>query len=290
MNGVWEGHKTGPAPSPKATVNKWIIGEAAKTLAEVDEALAAFRFDQAADALYKFVWGKVCDWYVEFAKPLFDGDHAAETRQTMAWILDQCMILLNPFMPFITEELWPTTGTRQKMLIHTDWPNYGLELIDAAADTEMNWVTTLIDEIRSARAQMHVPAGLKVDMVSTAMTAQATAAWNRNETLIKRLARIESLTPTTSTPKGAITVAVDGATFAIPLAGIIDIAEEKSRLTKALDKLAKEIAGLKGRANNPNFAASAPEDVVEEVRTNHAARLDEADKLNAALARLAEIA
>ncbi len=289
MNGVWEGHTTGDAPNPTATVNKWIIGEAAKTLVEVNEALTTFRFDQAADALYKFVWGKVCDWYVEFAKPLFDGEHAAETRQTMAWVLDQCMILLHPIMPFITEDLWPTTGTRAKMLIHTDWPTYGPELIDQASDVEMNWVTTLIDEIRSARAQMHVPAGLKVAMVSTAMTADAMAAWSRNEALIQRLARIESLTTAETMPKGAITVTVDGATFAIPLAGIIDIAEEKSRLTKALEKLNKEIAGLKARFNNPNFIASAPEDVVEEVRTNLDARNDEAAKLTAALTRLSEI-
>ena len=154
----------------------------------------------------------------------------------------------------------------------------------------MNWVTTLIDEIRSARAQMHVPAGLKVAMVSTAITPDAQGAWNRNEALIKRLARIESLTAVDHTPKGAITVAVDGATFSIPLAGIIDIAEEKSRLTKALEKLAKEIGGLKGRINNPNFVASAPEDVVEEVRSNLDARQDEAAKLNAALTRLSEIA
>jgi valyl-tRNA synthetase len=289
MNGVWEGHATGDVPTPKATVNKWIIGEAAKTLAEVNEALTGFRFDQAADALYKFVWGKVCDWYVEFAKPLFDGEHAPETRQTMAWVLDQCMIMLHPIMPFVTEELWATTGTRTKMLIHTDWPTYGAGLIDAPSDAEMNWVTTLIDEIRSARAQMHVPAGLKVDMVSTAMSSDAQSAWNRNEALIKRLARIESLTAATTTPKGAITVTVEGATFAIPLAGIIDIAEEKSRLTKALDKLGKEIGGLKGRINNPNFVASAPEDVVDEVRTNLEARMEEAAKLTAALTRLAEI-
>jgi valyl-tRNA synthetase len=289
MNGVWDGHATGDAPKPIATVNKWIIGEAAKTLAEVNDALTSFRFDQAADALYKFVWGKVCDWYVEFAKPLFDGEHAPETRQTMAWVLDQCMIMLHPIMPFVTEELWATTGKRSKMLIHTDWPTYGTNLIDTASDTEMNWVTTLIDEIRSARAQMHVPAGLKVAMVSTAMTPDATGAWTRNEALILRLARIESLTASNHTPKGAITVAVEGATFAIPLAGIIDIAEEKSRLTKALEKLNKEIAGLKARFNNPNFIASAPEDVVEEVRTNLEARQEEAAKLNAALTRLAEI-
>ncbi len=289
MNGVWDGHATGPAPTPKATVNQWIIGEAARTLHEVNAALADYRFDQAADALYKFVWGKVCDWYVEFAKPLFDGPEAAETRATMAWVLDQSMILLHPFMPFITEELWQTTGSRAKPLVHTDWPAYGLDLIDAKADAEMNWVTTLIDEIRSARAQMHVPVGLKLDMVATTLDATARAAWGRNEALIKRLARIEALTEGPA-PKGAISVAVEGAAFAIPLAGIIDIAEEKARLSKAADKLAKEIGGLKGRLNNPNFAKSAPEDVVEEARSNLEAREDEAAKLQAALTRLADLA
>ncbi|MDP3264122.1 MAG: valine--tRNA ligase [Tabrizicola sp.] len=289
MNGVWDGHATGPAPTPKATVNQWIIGEAARTLAEVNAALADYRFDQAADALYKFVWGKVCDWYVEFAKPLFDGPEAAETRATMAWVLDQSMILLHPMMPFITEELWQTTGTRAKPLVHTDWPGYGLDLIDAKADAEMNWVTTLIDEIRSARAQMHVPVGLKLDMVATTLDDAARAAWGRNEALIKRLARIEALSEGPA-PKGAISVAVEGAAFAIPLAGIIDITEEKARLTKAADKLAKEIGGLKVRLNNPNFARSAPEDVVEEARSNLEAREDEAAKLQAALTRLADLA
>ena len=289
MNGVWEGHETQTTPpKPTQTANLWIIGEAAKTLTEVNEALAAYRFDTAADALYKFVWGKVCDWYVEFAKPLFDGDHAAETRQTMAWVLDQCMILLHPFTPFITEDLWGTTGTRAKLLVHTDWPTYGPDLITAEADLEMSWVTTLIDEVRSARAQVHVPVGLKIDIVATSLSDTARQAWTRNEALIRRLARIESLTEG-PTPKGAITLAAPGATFAIPLAGLIDIAEEKSRLTKAMDKLSKEIGGLKGRLNNPNFAASAPEDVVAEARANLDAREEEAAKLTAALARLAEI-
>jgi valyl-tRNA synthetase len=289
MNGVWEGYATAAAvPAAKATANRWIIGETAKTLAEVNAALTDYRFDQAADALYKFVWGKVCDWYVEFAKPLFDGEHAAETRATMAWVLDQSMILLHPIMPFITEELWATTGTRAKLLVHTDWPTYGLDLVDAAADQEMTWTTTLIDEIRSARTQMHVPAGLKLDMVATGLTDAARAAWARNEVLIKRLARIETLTEGPA-PKGAISVAVEGASFAIPLEGVIDIAEEKARLSKTMDKLAKEIGGLKGRLNNPAFVASAPEDVVIEARANLEAREDEAAKLQAALKRLAEI-
>ncbi len=295
MNGVWEGHATGPAPTPKATVNQWIIGEAARTLAEVNTALNDFRFDQAADALYKFVWGKVCDWYVEFAKPLFDGPEATETRATMAWVLDQSMILLHPMMPFITEELWQTTGQRAKPLIHTDWPAYGLTLIDPAADREMNWVTGLIDEIRSARAQMHVPVGLRVELLhdsgdSSAETQLRIAGYlDRNRVLIQRLARVEYRAIDGPAPKGSISVAAEGAAFAIPLAGIIDIGEEKARLTKAKDKLDKEIAGLNGRLDNPNFARSAPEEVVDEARTNLEARQAEAATLQAALTRLAEL-
>ncbi|MES2334985.1 MAG: valine--tRNA ligase [Pseudomonadota bacterium] len=288
MNGVWQGHATGPAPTPKATANKWIIGETARTLAEVNEALEAFRFDTAADALYKFVWGRVCDWYVEFAKPLFDGPDAAETRATMAWVLDQSMILLHPFMPFITEELWGTTGKRKRLLVHTDWPTLPASLVDAAADREMTFVTTLIDDIRSARAQVHVPVGLKADLVATSLTDEARAAFRRNEALIKRLARVDNVTEGPA-PKGSIAVAAEGAAFAIPLAGLIDIAEEKSRLQKALDKLTKEIGGLKGRLDNPNFVKSAPEDVVMEAQSNLQARAEEAAKLQAALLRLADL-
>ncbi len=289
MNGVWAGHATNPVPpKAEATANLWIIGETAKALSEVDAALKDYRFDTAADTLYKFVWGKVCDWYVEFAKPLFDGEQAAETRATMAWVLDQSMIMLHPMMPFITEELWSTTGTRQKLLVHTDWPIYDLSLVNPDASREMAFVTTLIDDIRSARAEVHVPVGLKVDLVAMTLSPDARAAWQRNESLIRRLARIETFTEGPA-PKGSITLALDGATFAIPLSGIINIAEEKARLSKTMEKLSKEIHGLKGRLDNPAFAISAPEEVVEEARANLAARADEAAKLQAALTRLAEI-
>ncbi len=288
MNGVWEGHATkATPPAVQATANRWIIGETARALAEVNAALDDFRFDQAADALYKFVWGKVCDWYVEFAKPLFDGEHAAETRATMAWVLDQSMILLHPFMPFITEELWGTTGTRAKLLVHTDWPAFA-NLSDPQADAEMTFVTSLIDDIRSARAQLHVPVGLKCDLVATELSPAARAAWERNEALIRRMARVEGFSEGPA-PKGSIALAMDGAAFALPLAGLIDIAEEKARLSKALEKLGKEIGGLKGRLDNPNFVKSAPEDVIIEARANLEAREDEAAKVSAAIARLAEI-
>ncbi|WP_104017536.1 valine--tRNA ligase [Roseovarius nitratireducens] len=274
------------------TVNKWIIGETAKTRAVVDEALENFRFNDAANALYVFVWGTVCDWYVEFSKPLLmDGDDAtkAETQATMAWVIDQCLILLHPIMPFVTEELWGTLGQRAKMLVHADWPDYGPALVDPAADREMNWVIALIEQIRSARAQMHVPAGLYVPLLVSDLNDAGRAAWARNEMMIKRLARIDSVTDVESFPKGCVTVAVEGGTFGLPLADIIDVDKEKARLEKTLAKLEKELSGLRGRLGNPNFVESAPEDVVAETRDNLALREDEEAKLRAALDRLAEL-
>ena len=285
-------YSAGTPPTPRETVNKWIIGETAKVRVEVDAALENYRFNDAANALYVFVWGKVCDWYVEFSKPLLmDGTDAvkAESRATMAWVIDQCLILLHPIMPFVTEELWGNLGERQKMLIHADWPQYGLELVDPVADREMNWVIALIEAVRSARAQMHVPAGLKVPMLVSSLDNAGRTAWDHNDVMIKRLARIESLSDVDAFPKGCVTLAVEGGSFGLPLADIIDVEEEKTRLDKTLAKLEKEIAGLKGRVNNPKFAASAPADVVEEARDNLAQREDEASTLHAARARLAEL-
>jgi valyl-tRNA synthetase len=290
MNGA-TGAK-GPRPTPTATVNTWIIGETARTRLAVDEALENFRFNDAANTLYAFVWGKVCDWYVEFSKPLLmdgDAETRAETQATMAWVIDQCLILLHPIMPFVTEELWSTLGDREKMLIHADWPDYGTDLIDPAADREMTWVIALIEQVRSARAQMHVPAGLHVPLLVTELNEAGRAAWDNNEAMIRRLARIDSLTHVDRFPKGCVTVAVEGGSFGLPLADIIDIAEEKSRLEKTLAKMEKELGGLRGRLGNPKFVESAPEAVVAETRENLAAREDEAARLRAALDRLAEL-
>jgi valyl-tRNA synthetase len=294
MNGVWEGHTTqATPPQATATVNRWIIGETARVRAEVDAALDAYRFNDAANALYAFVWGKVCDWYVEFSKPLLmDGDDAirAETQRVMAWVLDQCLVLLHPIMPFITEELWGQTGSRAGMLVHADWPDYSADdLSDAEADREMTWVIGLIDSVRSARAQMRVPAGLQVPMVLRELDQAGREAWARNEALIAKLARIDSLTEVPAFPKGTVTIPVEGGIFGLPLADIIDVSAEKARLEKTLEKLAKEIGGLKGRLNNPNFATSAPEEVVTETRDNLALRQEEETTLKAALAQLAEL-
>ena len=293
MNGVFAAPRAMPGvPAAAHTVNRWILGETARVREAVDEALAAYRFNDAANALYAFVWGKVCDWYVEFAKPLFDGAHADETRQVMGWVLDQCYTLCHPFMPFITEELWAMTapeGGRSRMLVHGDWPAYGVAgLLDPAADREMNWVIGLIEEIRSARAQMHVPVGLKLPMVLVEADAAARAAWAANAPLIERLARIDGLTEGAA-PKGAITIAAEGAVFALPLDGVIDVAEEKARLAKALEKLEKDLGGLRGRLSNPKFIENAAEEVVEEAREKLALGEEEAGKIRTALVRLADL-
>jgi len=290
MNGVWDNHTTQAAPpQAKATVNRWIIGETSRVRETVDAALTDYRFNDAANALYAFVWGKVCDWYVEFAKPLFDGDQAQETRATMAWVLDQCMILLHPIMPFITEELWHLTGARDKICAHADWPDYGSELVDAGAMREMNWVIGLIETIRSARQQLRVPVGLKLNMVQLELNADGQAALARNMALVSKLARIASLEQVDVLPKGSITVAVEGGTFGLPLEGVIDIAAEKDRLQKTQAKAEKERAGIEGRLNNAKFVASAPEEVVSEAREKSALLAEEIDRLGRALAQLQEI-
>jgi valyl-tRNA synthetase len=274
------------------TVNKWIVGETARARMAHDEALAAYRFDAAANGLYAFVWGRVCDWYLEFAKPLFaSGDEAviAETRATMAWVIDQCLILLHPTMPFVTEELWGQIAARDSMLVHADWPTYGAELVDAEADREMTWVIGLIEEIRSIRAQMHVPAGLKVQLLHAELDAAGQQAFDRNYTMIERLARLSGVTRVDALPKGAATVAVEGGVFGLPIADLIDVGEEKARLEKVLEKLGKEIGGLRGRLSNPKFVESAPEEIVDETRENLAQREEEEGKLRAALLRLREI-
>ena len=213
----------------------------------------------------------------------------AETRATMAWVIDQCLIMLHPIMPFITEELWGQIAARDTMLIHAEWPTYGDELTDDAAAREMNWVISLIENIRSARAQMHVPAGLKIPVIMQELDEAGRTAWAHNEMMIKRMARIDSVTEMAELPKGCITIAVAGGIFALPLADIIDVDEEIARLEKSLGKLGKELGGLRGRLNNPKFAASAPAEVVAEARTNLAAREEEEATLLTALARLQEI-
>ncbi len=286
---------TGTHALPKAenTLNKWIIGETAKVRETVDAALETYRFNDAANALYAFTWGKVCDWYVEFSKPILQGEDASaklETEATLRWVLDQALIMLHPIMPFITEELWGQADNRANLLVTQEWPTFtAADLVDADADREMNWVINLIESVRSARAQSHVPAGAKVPLVVMGLDAKGQSAWDNNSALIMRLARIETLEHVETFPKGCVTIPTEGGTFGLPLEGLIVVKEEIARLEKTMQKLGKELGGLRGRLNNPNFVASAPEEVITEARENLALRAEEEAQLKAAIARLAEL-
>jgi valyl-tRNA synthetase len=286
-----------PAFDPAAvtlSINKWIVGEAAKAFDAFNTSLDAYRFNDAANAAYIFVRGILCDRYLEFTKPVFFSDDQAaiaETRATMAWVIDQSLTLLHPIMPFITEELWGTIAARDNMLIHQDWPELSTrDLVDTTADREINWVISLIDSIRSIRVEMNVPAGAKIPTLLQQLDDAGRTAWANNEALIMRMARIESLTEAANLPKGAVTITVDGGVFALPLADIIDISAEKARLEKTLGKLEKDMGGLKGRLNNPKFVASAPQEVVAESRELLGQKEEEATKLKAAMKRLDDMA
>jgi len=277
----------------KQTVNKWIVGETARTREAVDNAMSQYRFNDAANTLYAHVWGKVCDWYVELSKPLFQGEDIAaktETQATMAWAIDQCLILLHPIMPFVTEQLWGDIAGRQKMLVHADWPDYtATQYADAEADREMNWVTALIDQIRSVRASMHVPAGAKIDMMTLELDTPGQTALTGNLSMIRRLARLDGISTASEAPKGAVTLAVAGGTFCLPLADVIDIDAEKARLTKSLEKLAKEAGSLSGKLNNEKFIANAPADVVQIQRDRLKVIENERASLSAAYTRVAAL-
>ncbi|WP_420013473.1 valine--tRNA ligase [Tateyamaria sp.] len=291
-NGTFDVAHSDVVPAGTLTPNRWIKGEIARTRETVDAALADYRFNDAASSLYAFVWGTFCDWYIELTKPIFENGtdaEKAETQAVYAWGLDQCLILLHPIMPFITEELWGQKA-RPKQLIHADWPEYtAADLADPAADAELGWVTGAIDAIRSARAQMHVPAGARIPMVVVGLNDQARAAWDANVTAFNALARITDLSEVDEFPKGTVTLGLSGGRFGLPLDGVIDVAEEIARLEKTLGKLAKELGGLRGRLKNPKFAESAPAEVVAETQANLAAREEEEGKLKEALARLQEL-
>ena len=291
MNGAQP--SKGNLPNPKENLNKWIMGETSKVLNEVQISFENFRFNDAANSLYAFIWGKVCDWYVELSKPLFSSSNKnviTETQETMGWVIDQCLILLHPIMPFITEELWGSLGKRSSLLVHQNWPNYTTtDLVEPEADQEMNWVISLIENIRSARQQMHVPAGLKIPLIYQEMTVGAQKTFERNSIMIMKLARISDAERINNFPKGTVSVSASGAIFGLPLADVIDIEAEKNRLVKAEEKLTKEINSMEGRLNNPKFVNSAPPEVVNETRDNVEKRKEEQLQVTKALKRLDEL-
>ncbi|NKD54284.1 MULTISPECIES: valine--tRNA ligase [unclassified Haematospirillum] len=251
----------------KHTLARWIVGKLAETSEKVSAALSAYRFNDAANAAYQFTWGTFCDWYLEFAKPIFNGDDPAtqaEIRAVTAWVLDQILVILHPFMPFITETLWAETAERSGMLALAQWSGLsGLDQQDARE--EMDWVVDCISAIRSVRSEMNVPPSARLPIFVKDASLATQERLKTHQALIQALARLEDVKLVDRDDvSGAARVVIGEITVIIPLEGIIDLSAEKARLTKELDKLDLEIRKLAGRLDNQAFVAKAPVEVVDE--------------------------
>jgi len=275
------------------TLNRWILGECGAAAAAVTAALEAFKFNEAAGAVYRFVWNLFCDWYLELAKPVLQGEDGPakdETRATIAFVLDEICKLLHPFMPFLTEELWAIKGaegpTRETILALAPWPA-GNAAGDAEAEAEIGWIIDLVSDIRSARSETNVPAGAQVPLVFVGASDETRARVARWEEVLRRLARLGEISYAETVPAGSIQLVVRGEVAALPLAGLVDLAAERVRLEKEVGKLDADIARIDAKLGNADFIARAPEEVVEEQKERREAALLRQAKIREALARLA---
>ncbi len=276
------------APSATTAVNRWIISEVVDTVAKLDKAFEELRFDGMADTIYHFVWGSFCDWYLELIKPELQGEEgvaADETRAVAGWVLDQILVMLHPFMPFITEELWHALGARPYDLIHAQWPKPEAT-VDADASAEVDWLIRLVSEVRTAKNELGIAPGARLNAHIRDASAATQARLERQQAAINRVARIDSVSADPAPEGGAIQLVIDEATFVIPLAGVIDLDAERARITKAIEAATKEAKSLEGRLNNPAFVEKAKPEAVEKARADHAEKAAEAERLAAALARL----
>ena len=280
----------------KQIINRWIRGETVKTVKIVTKAFETCAYDVAANALYRFVWNVFCDWYLELAKPILNGEDMeakAETRATAAWALDVCLKLLHPVMPFVTEELWSKLAEfgapRDSMLINAKWPVFPDAWVDAEAEAEIGWVIELVSEVRSIRSEMNVPPSARAPLTLIGAGDVARGRLARNRDLIVTLGRLDSAKEADAPPTGAVPFVLGEATGALAIAEFIDLAAEKARLNKEITSFAGDIERTAKKLDNPNFIARAREDVVQENRD----RLVESEaakaKLEAALARLSAI-
>ncbi len=277
----------------KGAINRWAFGEAARAVAEVEAALAAYRFNDAANAAYRFTWNIFCDWYLELAKPVLQGEGVdpairAETQASVAFLIDQVAKLLHPFMPFLTEELWAIKGAdlpERGLLTLASWPDLG-GLADSVAEEEVGFVVDLIGQIRSARSETNVPAGAQIPLVLVGADAAVRArveAWR--ETLV-RLARLSEIGFADAPPAKSVQLLVRGSVAALPLEGIVDLAAEVTRLKKEKAKAEGEIKKVDAKLANADFVARAPEEIIEENRERREAESARLVKIDEALARL----
>ena len=270
------------APKAAHAVNRWIIGEVVQTRQALDAALADLRFDAAANTIYHFVWDRFCDWYIELVKGNFD----EETRAVAGWALDQILVMLHPFMPFITEELWSKQGDRADYpLITAKWVDPQAE-VDAEAKAEIDWLIALTSAIRTAKNELGIAPGAKLEAFCPAPSALAKSVVEANAGAIERLARLTAIHFAEAPAGAAMQIAASEDALVIPLEGVIDIEAEKTRLSKALEASAKEAKSLEGRLSNANFVERAKPEAVEKARADLTFHQDEVARLEAALERL----
>jgi valyl-tRNA synthetase len=298
-------------PAAALPVNRWIIGETVKTVQALDLALAELRFDESANAIYHFVWATFCDWYLELIKPASSGDERGtvdeETKAVAGWVLDQILVMLHPFMPFITEELWHAMGERPYPLIQARWPMPDARALDAEAGPEIDWLIRLIKEVRAVRNELNVPPGSRLPVRVDSDDPDLRSKLLRNGPALHRLARLKSAAFPVSLPivfedgsthdlavfgdlllnnQAAAQLVVDGVTYVLPLEGVIDVAAEKARLEKAAQSAEKERDALAARLGNASFVERAKPEAVEKAREDHSAKASDAERYRAALARL----
>jgi valyl-tRNA synthetase len=272
------------APEATLAVNKWIIGEVVETLAKLDQAIADLRYDAMADAIYHFAWGTFCDWYIELVKGAFDD----ETRAVAGWAFDQILVMLHPFMPFITEELWDKMGARGgNLLIHAQWPAPGAT-VDAEAKAEVEWLIRLISAIRGTRTELNIPPGASLHFGVHGFSSETERWLDRNADSLKRLARVhqQAKYEFEGVSGPSVQLVVDECTYTLFFEAALDLDAERARLTKSAEAAEKEAASLAGRLNNPAFVEKAKPEAVEKARADHADKSAEAERLRAALARL----
>ncbi len=275
----------------KHAVNKWIIAKAQEATREVTENLNSYRFSDAANAVYQFVWGSFCDWYIEMIKPILYGENEAEkaeTRAAFAWVRDRILVILHPFMPFITTELWNNTAQRDVKLIHAPWPQ--AEKIDTAAMEDIDWAIELIGAVRSLRAEMNLPAGAKLTVFLKDANDASCAHLKSFNNIICSLARLEKLecfAPEAEVSKDMVQAVFREAVILLPLKGVVDFAAEKERLQKEIAALDKNLEGYARKLGNPSFVERAPAAVVEEEKRRQSEALENKAKLQEALQRIA---
>ena len=269
------------APAAASAVNQWIVGEVSATVAAIDKAMADLRFDSAAGAIYRFVWDTFCDWYLELIKGQIDD----ETRAIAGWVLDQILVMLHPFMPFITEELWHAQGDRPYELIVAQWPETRANA-NPAASAEVEWLIDLTRSLRTAKNELGLPPGAKLEAWLATPSDTASRVLAGNAAAIERVARLSAVNVAPAPEGPAIQVSAGSDALVIPLEGLIDVNAEKERLTKALAASEKEAAALAGRLGNANFVERAKPEAVDKARADHAQHAAEAERIKAALERL----